>query len=121
MQPMSSNDQGRFTSCSPFASIYMDSPTTAHEVGIEGSKRVWSHSAPSYSKSSLIAGYAKMFNAWHEQSATQVEVHPYTSRGFEAHTGNYGAWTGVTYMVLESRSRERRARTQRRSLVSGKE
>lgn len=85
----------------PMANIYMDSPTTAHEVGIEGTKGLITLGTFLIANPQFKApGYTKMFKAWHHQWETKWKTAPYTSRGFEIYGGNYGSWTGVTYWFL---------------------
>jgi ABC-type branched-subunit amino acid transport system substrate-binding protein len=85
----------------PIANIYMDSPSTAHEVGVEGSKGLatlgtFLTANPQFKS----PGYIKMYKAWHNQWETKWKTAPYNSRLFEMYGGNYGAWTGVTYWFL---------------------
>jgi ABC-type branched-subunit amino acid transport system substrate-binding protein len=85
----------------PFANIYMDSPTTAHEVGIEGSKGLTTLNTfitanPQFQK----PGFTKMYKAWNGLWKTKWKTAPYTNKGFEIFTGNYGSWSGALYWYL---------------------
>jgi branched-chain amino acid transport system substrate-binding protein len=85
----------------PYANIYMDSPTNAHEVGVEGTKGLTTLGTFLIANPQFkTPGYIKMAKAWNTQWNNKWKTAPYNSRGFEHYTGNYGAWTGSLYWFL---------------------
>lgn len=85
----------------PFANIYMDSPTDAHDVGVEGTKGLATLGTFLIANPQFkTPGYTKMAQAWNNQWKTKWKTAPYSSKGFEHYTGNYGAWTGSLYWFL---------------------
>ena len=85
----------------PFANIYMDSPTNAHAVGVEGTKGLTTLGTFLVANPQFkTPGYIKMAQAWNNLWKNEWKTAPYTDRGFEHFTGNYGAWTGSLYWYL---------------------
>lgn len=85
----------------PFANIYMDSPTNAHAVGVEGTKGLTTLGTFMTANPQFKSpGYIKMWKAWNNLWKTKWKTAPYTDRGFEMYGGNYGSWTGATYWLL---------------------
>ena len=85
----------------PFANIYMDSPTDAHDVGVEGTKGLTTLNTFLIANPQFrTQGYINMAKAWNAQWNNKWKTVPYTSRGFEHFGGNYGSWTGALYWYL---------------------
>jgi branched-chain amino acid transport system substrate-binding protein len=85
----------------PFANTYMDSPTNAHAVGVEGTKGMTTAGTFLVANPQFkTPGYIKMATAWRNLWKNKWKTAPYTDRGFENYTGSYGAWTGSLYWYL---------------------
>ena len=85
----------------PFANIYMDTPDFLHEVGVEGTKGLQNLSTFLTANPQFKApGYAKFYKTWNDLWKNKWKAVPYNSRTFEIYTGNWGAWTNVTYWLM---------------------